>query len=122
MLRPSSRERPTTTETRASAAPKKAAAAWARGWVTVGLLSMARVNSLSTHRVRKPFFHTPVTFAGLLRKGCTEGGTFPARPAAKAGQKAEFPPPPPPGLGAAGWAAAGAGGASGWAGGGTGRS
>ena len=32
-----------------------------------GLLSIARVNSVSTQRVRAPFFHTPATLAELFR-------------------------------------------------------
>ena len=34
---------------------------------TAGLLSIDRVNSVSTHRVSTPFFQIPVTLAGLLR-------------------------------------------------------
>ena len=36
-------------------------------WRIAGVLSIARVNSVSTQRVRAPFFHTPATLAELLR-------------------------------------------------------
>ena len=49
------------------APPKESAAARFNPANTAGLFSMARVNSLSVHRVRLPFFHTPVTFCPLLK-------------------------------------------------------
>ena len=49
------------------APPKESAAARFSPANTAGLFSMARVNSLSVHRVRLPFFHTPVTFCPLLK-------------------------------------------------------
>ena len=49
------------------ATPKVSIAARLNPSSTAGLFSMARVNSLSVHRVRLPFFHTPVTFCALFR-------------------------------------------------------